>query len=249
MNVGIMQPYFFPYLGYFQLMASVDTWVFFDDIQFVNKGWVNRNRILHPDPAKGWQYMTVPLAGKNRFDRITDIRMAEADWRGKIRGQLSFLRKRAPYYEQALSVFDHCTDQSEHNLARFLVESLRRLAEVLALSPTFHVQSDAHWNLGPVEHAGQWALRIAECLGARSYLNPAGGAGLFRPEEFEASGIALAFHEPVLEPYPQGQRPFVPGLSILDVLMWNGLDETRRMVQAGRHCPDGQTGANRSDMQ
>lgn len=57
MNVGIMQPYFFPYLGYFQLMASVDTWVFFDDIQFVNKGWVNRNRILHPDPAKGWQYM------------------------------------------------------------------------------------------------------------------------------------------------------------------------------------------------
>lgn len=86
-------------------------------------------------------------------------------------------------------MFDHCTDQSEHNLARFLVESLRRLAEVLALSPTFHVQSDAHWNLGPVEHAGQWALRIAECLGARSYLNPAGGAGLFRPEEFEASAL------------------------------------------------------------
>lgn len=234
MNLAIMQPYFFPYLGYFQLMARVDTWVFFDDIQFVNKGWVNRNRILHPDPDKEWQYMTIPLAGKKRFDRISDIQIADTDWRGKIRGQLSFLRRRAPYYELAMSVFDHCTAHSERNLARFLVESLRRLADVLALTPTFYVQSEAQWDLGRIEHSGQWALRIAEHLGARSYLNPVGGAALFRPEEFKESGIALAFHEPVLVPYCQGRRKkFVPGLSILDVLMWNGVDETRQMVRAG----------------
>ncbi|WP_336366998.1 WbqC family protein [Marinobacter sp. C2H3] len=232
-TLGAMQPYFFPYIGYFQLMASVDTWVFFDRIQFVNKGWVNRNRILHPDPAKEWQFMTVPLAGKSRFDAINDIAIAQADWRGRIRGQLSFLKRRAPCFAEAMDVFDHCVDVETENLSVLVCETLRRMAGVLDLAPEWVTLSGADLPLGDVEHAGQWALRLAEALGATRYLNPAGGAALFRQEEFDASGIELAFHEPLLTPYEQGHRPFVPGLSILDVLLWNGVSDTRRMVQQG----------------
>ncbi|KEF31679.1 hypothetical protein D777_02028 [Marinobacter nitratireducens] len=235
MNLAIMQPYFFPYLGYFQLMASVDQWVVFDDIQFVNKGWVNRNRVLHPDVNKEWSYITVPLVGKNRFDRITDISVSDDNWRDKMRGQLSFLKRRAPFFGEAMDFFNVCVDQHEHNLASFLTESLRRAAEILGIAPVFRVQSEAAWDLSAVEHSGQWALEISALLGASRYINPVGGKELFNAAEFEARGIELAFHHPALQPYTQGGRAFVPGLSILDVLMWNGVEGTRKHIQEGTH--------------
>lgn len=235
MNLAIMQPYFFPYLGYFQLMASVDEWVIFDDVQFVNKGWVNRNRILHPSVEKEWSYITVPLSAKNRFDRITDIYIADTNWRTHMRGQLSFLRKRAPFFKESLEFFDFCIDHDNRNLACFLAEALRRAASILQINPVFHVYSQARWNLSTVEHSGQWALRIAEVLRADRYLNPASGEMLFSEEEFSEKGIELVFHRPTLKSYYQGDRSFVPGLSILDVLMWQGLDGTRRLIREGAY--------------
>ena len=90
MKLGIMQPYFFPYIGYFQLMKHVDQWVVFDDIQFIDKGWINRNRILHPDTKKQWLYITLPLHKRKQFDKICNIHIkSEINWKEEILGRLT----------------------------------------------------------------------------------------------------------------------------------------------------------------
>ena len=94
MKLGIMQPYLFPYVGYFQLMNAVDRWIAFDEIQFIDKGWINRNRILHPDPVKQWQFLTVPLSKRGQFDKICNISIKEElDWRSQIFGKLTMYKK------------------------------------------------------------------------------------------------------------------------------------------------------------
>lgn len=225
MKLAIMQPYLFPYVGYFQLMAYADRWVVFDDVQFINKGWVNRNRILHPDVSKGWQFITLPLDKRRRFDGIGDVRIkADGQWQGQILGKLSAYRRKAPHYDATLAFVRECLDTDETNLSRFVVRCLRLTARRLGITTPIDVQSQLQLTLRPVEHAGQWALRISEALGASEYINPHGGTDIFDPKEFEQAGIALRFLRPRLSPYVQRRGHFVPGLSILDVMMWNSLE-------------------------
>jgi len=227
-----MQPYFFPYMGYFQLMYLVDRWVAFDQIQFIDKGWINRNRILHPDPNKSWQFVTLPLDGKHRFDRICDIAVkSDVDWRAQILGKLTHYKKKAPYYSETIDLVRACFDTSENSLARLVTGILRATAAYLEIQTPIDVQSEMHLELGPVDHAGQWALRFAEALGACEYINPIGGKAIFKPEEFHESGIQLSFLDPEPVIYDQKRDDFEQGLSIIDVLMWNGREATSSMVR------------------
>lgn len=220
MKLAIMQPYFFPYMGYFQLMSHVDCWVVFDHCQFVNKGWVNRNRVLHPDPSKDWQFVTVPLSKRGRFDFIDDIQIeAGADWRRSLLGKLTHYR-RAPYYDQARSIVESAINYQGGQLSSLLVHSLKVLADYLGLSTRFLLYSELNLGIDSVSHPGQWALRISEALGSKEYINPWGGRALFRPEEFAETGIDLSFIQPRLAPYDQQRPVFVPDLSIIDVMMW-----------------------------
>jgi len=228
-----MQPYFFPYIGYFQLMAYVDRWVVFDETQFIHKGWVNRNRVLHPDIQKQWQYVTVPLAKKSRDEQICNLLIHPDDgWRNQILGKLTSYRKKAPYYAETMDFVADCFDCKEQSLVAFLVSLLRKTQEHIGFDTQIDVQSDLDLAVLHVEHAGQWSLRIAEQLGASSYINPAGGAGLFREGEFNDAGIELRFLESQSSPYDQGGRDFVAGLSIIDVLMWNGKEAVKSMLSS-----------------
>lgn len=234
MKLGVMQPYFFPYIGYLQLMSSVDEWVFFDDIQFVNKGWVNRNRILHPNADKEWQYFTIPLRGRGRFDKINQISILESSWKKQLLGKLSFYKRWAPFYKETTDVVGHCIDSESLNLGSFVVSTLLKLSQVFDINVKSYVQSEMDWTFDTIEHSGQWALRIAETLSAKEYVNPVGGASIFDVTEFRDSGIKLTFFEPKITEYDQGGRKFVPGLSVIDVLMWNGITGTRQMILDGR---------------
>lgn len=220
MKLAVMQPYFFPYPGYFQLMAHADTWVVFDHCQFVNKGWVNRNRVLHPNPEKGWQYITVPLSKRGRFDFIDDIEIDDSsDWRKSLTGKLVHYR-RAPNYRKTMSVFESAIGTPNAVLSRFLTHSLRVLADHLGINTKIVVYSELDLGIDQVAHSGEWALKIAKAMGAEHYINPMGGQALFDPAQFREAGIGLSFMESIIRPYGQNGYDYVPNLSILDALMW-----------------------------
>tara|TARA_B110000977_G_C10976916_1_gene454568 strand:+ start:309 stop:1028 length:720 start_codon:yes stop_codon:yes gene_type:complete len=236
MKVAIMQPYIFPYLGYFQLMNIVDKWIVFDDIQFINKGWINRNRILHPDHTKVWQYITIPLEKRGHFDKICDVSInSEIDWRAQILGKLTAYKKKAPYYNQTIDFVRYCLDSEENNLARLVVDVLKKTTKHIGISTNIKVQSEMNLQVGEIYHSGQWALRISELLGATEYINPFSGAEIFKNKEFENSKIKLSFLKPKLNLYEQSRKEFVPGLSIIDVLMFNSISETNSLLNKNNY--------------
>lgn len=225
MKIGIMQPYFFPYIGYFQLMQVVDRWIAFDKIQFIDKGWINRNRILHPDPVKEWQFITIPLSKRGQFDNICDITIKdEINWRSQILGKLSHYKRKAPYYNQTIDFIRDCLDSNETNLASLVIDILKKTAIYIGIETQIEVYSKINLDLGTIEHPGQWALRICEKLGACEYFNPAGGVEIFKQQEFDASGIKLSFFESKFLPYEQRNDKFIEGLSIIDILMFISAD-------------------------
>jgi len=231
MKLGIMQPYFFPYIGYFQLMSVVDQWVIFDDVQFVNKGWVNRNRILHPDFQKEWQYITLPLNKRRQQDRVCEISIKDSEsWRAQILGKLTPYKKKAPFYRSTIEFVEKCFNTDEVNLSKFLEHTLRVTCSHLQIDTPISVQSGMDLALKDVEHAGQWTLRISQAMGASEYINPHGGVEIYEERDFEEVGIKLSFLRPNLRPYAQERSSFVPGLSVIDVLMWNDLDVVSRML-------------------
>lgn len=232
MKLGIMQPYFFPYIGYFQLINAVDRWIAFDDIQFIDKGWINRNRVLHPDPVKEWQYITLPLDKRGQFDKICDISIkSQVDWRSQILGKLTSYKKKAPYYDQTIDFVRDCFDADETNLSRFVIRSLKMTAQYVGIQTPIDVQSEMDLHLPKIEHPGQWALRISEAVGASEYINSLGGAEIFRQEEFESAGVTLTFLQPTLAPYSQRRDGFVGGLSIIDALMFNDREKCAKLIE------------------
>ena len=220
MILGIMQPYFFPYLGYFDLIHYSTRWVVFDTVQYIRHGWVNRNRILHPE--KGWQYITVPLAKHSRETLIQDVRVSNDDsWRGRILGQLQHYRKKAPFYHDVYELVQECLSIPERSLSRLNVLIIERLCSFLGIRFDYAFFSDMELALGPVTEPGDWALRISEELGAEEYVNPPGGEHLFDKSKFAESGILLTIREFPIFYYNCNGYLFEPHLSLIDGLMWN----------------------------
>ncbi len=231
MKLAIMQPYFFPYIGQFQLMKSVDRWIVADDLQFIDKGWINRNRVLHPDAHKEWIYVSIPLSHRRQFDVISNICVdGTQDWKATMLGRLSHYKHIAPYYRRTIGLVKDCLACDECNLSSFVTNSLRLTASELGIAVKMDVQSKMGLKLGHISHPGEWALRISEAVGATEYINPFGGYAMFREEEFSARGIKLRFLRPHLTPYEQRFRGFVSGLSIIDIMMWNSDREISRML-------------------
>jgi hypothetical protein len=226
MKLAIMQPYFFPYLGYFDLINSVENWVVFDTAQYIRHGWVNRNRILHPN--EGWQYIIAPV---NKQDRATPINQTETlhckKWRMRILGQLQHYKKKAPGYQIAFGLVEECLALGETNLSRLNVITLRKTCELLGISFNYQIFSDMQIEHGPVNGPGDWALRISESLHAKEYINPCGGLDLFDPTAFAASGIKLTIQKPFHFEYNCLGYQFQPGLSVIDALMWNSPEEIK----------------------
>jgi hypothetical protein len=216
-----MQPYFFPHLGHFALIANVDRWVAFDVTQYTPKTWMNRNRVLHP--ANGWMYVTVPVRGSSRNMTIREVMLDRPDRaRASTLGKLAHYRRKAPYFDDVVELVERAFDEREgDSLVALDVASLRSVCRYLGIGFDCEVCSTMGLDLSGVEHAGQWALRIAQQLGAREYVNPRGGSALFRRDEFAQAGIDLSFLD--LPPMTYDVTPFVfvPSLSVLDVLMWN----------------------------
>ena len=230
-RLGIMQPYFFPYLAHFALIASVDRWVVFDVTQYTPKTWMNRNRVLHP--SRAWMYVTVPVQGSSQNKLIREVMLHDPDETlTSIKGKLEHYRRRAPYYAEVVRLVERAfSERFDDSLAALNVSSLRTVLEYLRISFDYGICSELGLDLSHVEHPGQWALSISEQVGAREYVNPLGGAHLFRPGEFEASGVRLGFFDLPAMPYDPETYQFSPSLSVLDVLMWNDPRDVRGFIE------------------
>lgn len=232
MQLGIMQPYFLPYLGYFGLMEATDRWIVFDTPQYIRRGWVNRNRVL----TKGkdvWKYISVPVVKCPRETPIRDVLIdGQTDWVDDLVRKLDYYRDHgAPYYTQTVDFLQRILRSEERRLSAVLTSLLGEVCGYLGLDAKINVFSEMSLNIGPVSHPGEWALRICEAVGATTYINPPGGREIFDPKQFADAGIELQFLTPALPAYDQRRAEFLPGLSIIDALMWNSRQEVLAMAQ------------------
>ncbi|ENO94935.1 WbqC family protein [Thauera mechernichensis] len=230
MKLGIMQPYPFPYIGYFELMAKVDRWVAFDVVQYNRRSWMNRNRILHP--TSGWQYFCIPVQKVPHGTALSAVRLAApAEAERRLLAQLQHYRRHAPYFREVVDlVRETFSHPDADSLVGLNLASLAAVSQRIGIAFSPQRCSALDLALDNIEHAGQWALRIAAHLGADAYLNPPGGQDIFRPEEWSAAGIELGFTK--MNDLRYACRPYVfePNLSILDVLMWCSAEEVGRYL-------------------
>ena len=225
-----MQPYFVPYIGYWQLISAVDLFVIFDDVQYMRHGWINRNRVLKP--SGGWQYIIIPLEKHSLSELIRNVKIHPTiDWKNRILRQLEHYRHKASHYWATVQMLRHIFESvTDRRIGSMNFALLKYFCQELNVKTELILSSELGITYAGIKHPGEWALRIADQIGATEYINPVGGAALFRPEEFTARGIKLKFLRPEAVVYPQNDH-FEPWLSIVDVLMFNGVAGTKPLLK------------------
>lgn len=224
MKFAVMQPYFMPYIGYFQLIAAVDKFVVYDNVEFTKKGWINRNRILiNGEP----QYFTVNIDKGSDYALISERTVSPvfAKNRRKILAQIEASYRRAPYYEETLPFIRECIECDDTCLFAFIYNSIKNVVSHLDIETELIVSSSLNIDHSLKNKYKLWAM--SECLGISDYVNPQGGHDLYHKYEFREHGLNLSFHQSHLTPYSQaGANEFFPALSIIDVLVNLGKEGT-----------------------
>lgn len=222
-----MQPYLFPYLGYFQLIHAADKFVFFDDVNFIKNGWINRNRMLLDASP---HYFTVPLAGASPFMPISEVRFEVPGerWKRKMRGTFEQAYRSAPHRDEGLRLVDAVLASQTDSIGELARRSVQLTLEYLDLRRDIVESSRSYGN----DHLKGQArvLDICRREGARAYVNAPGGRELYDAGEFRSAGVDLLFLDPRFPQYPQGGGTFVPGLSILDIVMQCAASEARALL-------------------
>jgi hypothetical protein len=229
MKLAIMQPYFFPYIGYFSLIKSADKWIVFDSVQFIRHGWIERNRILKPD--EGWQYIKVPLLKHSRETLIKDVRINNhEDWKKRLFRQLEHYRKKALYYNDVVLFLEDALNIATDSIVSLNTHLLSRVCSYLDIRFNHEIFSEMAMEINQVDHPGDWALHISKALGASKYINPGGGKNLFDKNKFHESSIDLKILKTNLQEYSQNRTAFESGLSIIDVMMFNSKEAIHQML-------------------
>lgn len=223
MTIGIMQPYFMPYIGYWQLLAAVDTYVIYDDVNYIKKGWINRNNILVNNDK---QMFTISLNGASQNKLINEITIAD-DFT-KLRKTITMAYHKAPYYSNVMTLLDDIFSYQSNNLADFIANSIELVCQYLDIQTKIIMSSDIEKDNSL---KGQdKILEICKLLNADTYYNAIGGQELYDKSVFAKENIKLCFLKSDIPEYSQYKNAFVPGLSILDVMMWNDVDEINTML-------------------
>ncbi|GAB3947925.1 WbqC family protein [Spirosoma harenae] len=228
MTLAIMQPYFLPYIGYMQLIKAVDKFVLYDDVAFINRGWINRNRLL----INGQEYLfTVPLKDASQNKRINEVHIADdPKWRSKLLKTMEQGYRKAPYYPTVMPLTEKIVNFTTDSIADLVYYSLVELNQYIGLS-TELVQSSTIYGNSDLK-AQERILDICRQESATHYINPIGGTELYDKPTFDEAGIKLNFIKSNKVEYLQGvsRTPFVPWLSIIDVLMNNDVASVKMML-------------------
>lgn len=230
MKLAVMQPYFFPYLGYFSLIDSVDEFMFFDDVQYIRKSWMSRNRLINTSNGVPF-YIRPGIVKPNYGEYLQNVKINNIETsKHFLFEQLKSYKSEALYYSETISLLEEIFEGKYEFLSQFNIESIRVISKFLGLKVKFSNFSDYGFWFETKPEASEWGLFVAKELSASEYINAPGGEKFILPEPFIESQIKLGFIEPNLVPYAQGKCDFIPGLSIIDVLMFNGRERTRDMV-------------------
>ncbi|RJG05828.1 hypothetical protein D3870_07170 [Noviherbaspirillum cavernae] len=226
-KIGIMQPYLFPYLGYFQLIDAVDVFVLSDDLQYIRQGWINRNRILVQGQAK---YIHIPIKHDSYLLNINE-RVFPDNHRSTIRTLLKTIATaygRAPFFKDVFPMVESVMRSPERNLARYVENSIRTVCTYLQISTPILISSEL--GLKSDLRGQQRVIETVKSLKGDVYINPIGGVELYNFDDFKGQGIALQFHRMC---DMQSRRPgddFEPYLSIIDMLMFNSISDMRKRL-------------------
>ena len=229
MKIAIMQPYFFPYIGYFQLMNAVDEFVIYDNIEFTKKGWINRNRILVDGKDT---YITLPLKKDSDFLNVKERYLAEI-WlteRKKMLNRIIESYRKSPHFNTVYPIIEKCFLFEEKNLFQFILNSINAINEYLGISTSLIISSSI-----PIDHqlkAENKVVGICKSQNADSYFNPIGGTELYNKDDFKKEGINLFFLKTGDIKYKQFHNDFVPFLSIIDVMMFNSREEIKKHLDS-----------------
>ena len=223
MKLAIMQPYFLPYIGYFQLISAVDRFVIYDDVNFIKQGYINRNKILGNNKS---QTFTVDLKRASSNSLINEIEIGNNC--KKIIKTIKQNYSKAPFFKDAMPLIEDILNNPEKNLARFVGSSLQKISKYLQIDTVFYYSSELEKNCEL--KAQDKVINICDNLNASHYLNAIGGQELYSKDTFKENKIKLNFIKTNLQPYQQFEQEFIPCLSIIDVMMFNSPELINKML-------------------
>lgn len=224
--VGIMQPYFFPYIGYWQLMNAVDKYVIYDDVNFIKGGWINRNRILVNGEVK---YVNVPMIGASPNKLINEVGVNPSEKEiNKTLRQIEAAYKKAPFFDTVYPMIEKILCGGHENLAVLIAESFRVVADYLDIETEFIISSSLEKDNSL--RAEEKVIDICKRLGATDYYNAIGGQELYSYEHFKKQGLTLHFVKTDIVEYSQFGGEFEGGLSMIDIMMFNSKEDIKEML-------------------
>lgn len=225
MKIGIVQPYFLPYIGYFALINAVDKFVYFDDVQYIKGGWVNRNRIKF---ANSWHYITMPVKKMPSSANINEVYIVDDEKEiSKIKKSIEYSYGKVPYYDEIKELVFNLIIPGR-NIAELNIALTNKICDYLSLDTDIYVSSKLKKDNSL--RGQDKVINICKILGGDHYINPIGGIELYSKEKFLESGVKLNFIKMNEVTYPQGKGDFIPNLSIIDVLMWNSKEDAKSML-------------------
>ena len=230
MKLGIMQPYFFPYIGYFQLINEVDEFILFDTPQFIRHGWIERNQIqkINGEPL----YIKVPLNKHSRNNAIKDVQIKEDEkWKDKILAQLMPYKKKSSNYHKVIELLKESWIEETNSIVKLNYNTLKAICTYLDINTPIKIWSEMNIDIEQVNAPDEWALSICNALGAESYYNPSGGLSFFDKEKYIKKNIELKFIKNKEVAYKQFSNDFLPNLSIIDIMMLVPQSEIKEMLK------------------
>ena len=241
MKLGIMQPYFFPYIGYWQLMNAVDTYIIYDDVNYIKGGWINRNRVLINGKPK---YINLILEGASPNMLIRDVRVRnDSITQRKLLNTLKMNYAKAPYFHEAYPLIESIILFETKSAVEYLEHQIRCIANYLKIDADIILSSRIEKD--DLLKGEAKVISICKSMHADTYINAIGGRGLYSFDTFHKNGIELNFLETTDIIYKQYSNEFVPNLSIIDVMMFNSVDKIRKLLhycriitRGGANCLD-----------
>lgn len=229
MKIAVMQSYFLPYIGYFQLIKAVDKFVVYDNIEFTKKGWINRNRVLLNGKD---EFVTLPLKKDSDYLNIAQRRLSDTfkTERVKLLRRISGSYRTAPQFEKVFPLIEGIFNTDDENLFDFIYQSLQMVCQFLHIKTEFVISSTL-----AIDHrlkSQDKVIAICKELNASQYINPIGGIALYSKEVFNKSNVELNFMKSDTIEYQQFTNPFIPWLSIIDVMMFNSEEKIQHYLQS-----------------
>ena len=224
-KVAIMQPYFFPYIGYWQAINAVDEYVLYDDVTYIKGGWINRNNILMNNQP---HLITLPIEGASSYKRINEIYVTKnAKVKEKLCKTISLMYSKAPYYNDVFPIVEKSI-MKDGIISEIIYETVLDICNYIGIKTKIFLSSQLTKNNDL--KAEEKVIDIVKNMGGTIYINAIGGQELYDKEEFKKNGIDLYFIKTNPVEYKQFKNEFVPNLSIIDIMMFNSPEKIRELL-------------------